>query len=222
MRPVLLRRQAANHATVRLQEPTNRTGRIFIAAKRSFRGSGYSGSRIRRRAERQLGQPLVRLRQPCFDLVQACGRQCHLGESCRSDIFPPSHHSIAECRLPRRCLGTHLKSSPRAVGYEQPVVVIVLRDENVIGVGVYSRGKVGVELDLSPSVGQFAGPEVLEPVLRALQAIEPPMRSVGEGYDRRFDPGYGEIPVKHGQNRGQLRRVLQRRRSDQSGDSRLG
>ena len=25
------------------------------------------------------------------------------------------------------------------------------------------------------------------------------MRPVGEGYNRRLDPGYGEIPVEHGQ-----------------------
>ena len=49
-----------------------------------------------------------------------------------------------------------------------------------------------------PSVSS-PDPKSSNPVLRALQAIEAPMRPVGEGYNRRLDPGYGEIPVEHGQ-----------------------
>jgi len=102
------------------------------------------------------------------------------------NVLPLRHDPVTERACRRFCLGPHYEACRGSFRYVEGIVVLILGNENVVGVAVHDRTEVAIELYLSLAVHESADTKILKPALWALHAIEPPVRPIWKCNDRRF------------------------------------
>src|SRR6266568_2439172 len=80
--------------------------------------------------------------------------------------------------VPSPLLLTHHENARSHLGNVETVRVAVGRQENVVPILLHNSGEIGVEPDFGVSLVEMTGAEVLEPALRALHAVDSPIRPI--------------------------------------------
>jgi hypothetical protein len=95
-------------------------------------------------------------------------------------------------------LFTHYEAVRPHVSYEEAIRVTVWRHKDVVAVSVDKRRELMVEVDIGLPLMKLADAEVLEPALRALHAIELPIRAIRMLHDGGLSAGNAEISDDEG------------------------
>jgi hypothetical protein len=130
----------------------------------------------------------------------AHGRQrqarVHLGETLvTGDVLAPADDAIGK-RNARRAAGklAHLEARAALAAHVEPATIAARREEDVIVAALDHLGEVGIELDGRAPARELARAEILEPMLRALHAMQHALRSVGKLTAAFFTPAVS-VPV---------------------------
>src|SRR6266545_4143163 len=98
------------------------------------------------------------------------------------DVSAPANDTIAERngRLAAHELA-HLESRSTLLVHIEPAAIALGREEHTV-VARDRLGEVRIELDHRPTALELRRAEILEPMLRALHAMQHALRSVGKGH----------------------------------------
>src|SRR5215204_3060741 len=105
-------------------------------------------------------------------------RWAHLGKAPGwRDVLAPADNPIGERDARVTTLGlAHLEARRRLASDIEASAVPLRRDEHVIAAALNGLGEIAIELDRCAPVFELRRAEILEPVLRALHAMEHALR----------------------------------------------